>query len=469
MTSLDLSAEARQTLWKATLEYLESYYTDTSRRRVAPELDQEKIRNFVRQQNFNAAQPLLEALQHVISGMEAYTVHTPHPAYYGLFNPRTNFASILGDLITATYNPQLAAWSHAPFALEVENWLIQAFGEKMGYEAAQIDGVFCSGGAEANLTAVLCALNHRFPEITTDGLQHISAKPVLYCSAEAHHSVMKAASNTGLGRQAVRSIGIGDDLRIDLSELAARIAQDKQAGCTPFLVIATAGTTGVGAIDDLEKIAALCQQEKVWMHVDAAWGGALALHPEYSQWIKGIEKSQSITFDAHKWLSIPMGASFFMTSQPTILHQTFRISTEYMPKDAHSLPITDPYTHSIQWSRRFIGLKLYFSMLVFGWQGYAAVIEHQVKMGDLLRHKLLSKGWLLHNNSPMPVVCFSDPRFADDPDRVQRICQEAIQTGKVWLSVYPVKGQLTFRACITNYNTSEQDIDVLLNTLEVLR
>lgn len=469
MKNFDLTTDDRQELWKAVLEYLEAYYTDTSSRRVAPFLDQEAVRRFVRQPNFESGLPQHEALQHVIAGMETYAVHTPHPAYYGLFNPRANFAGILGDLITATYNPQLAAWSHAPFAVEVENWLIQSIGEKMGYEAPQLDGVFCSGGAEANLTAVLCALNHRFPEMNTDGLQGISARPVLYCSAEAHHSVMKAASNTGLGRQAVRAIDIGDDLCMAVAELAASIERDKQAGFTPFMVIATAGTTGVGAIDDLEKIAAICERESIWLHVDAAWGGAVALHSEYRHWLKGIEKSQSITFDAHKWLSIPMGASLFLTKQPDILHQTFRISTEYMPRDASALPITDPYTHSIQWSRRFIGLKLYFSLLLFGWEGYARVIEHQVKMGELLRQKLLQKGWLVQNNSPMPVLCFTDAAFIDHPERVHRVCQEAIHSGKVWLSVYPIKGQATLRACITNYNTSEKEIDVLVETLETLR
>ena len=152
----------------------------------------------------------------------------------------------------------------------------------------------------------------------------------------------------GLGYAAVRSIPVDKHLRMDLPVLEQTIAADQAAGHQPFLLIGTAGTTGGGAIDSLTSLADIAQRHDLWFHVDAAYGGAAILDPQLQPFLAGIERSDSITFDAHKWLSVPMGASMFLTSHRDILGQTFRITTDYMPKDAGELTITDPFTHSVQ-------------------------------------------------------------------------------------------------------------------------
>jgi len=176
----------------------------------------------------------------------------------------------------------------------------------------------------------------------------------------------------------------------------------------PFLVAGTAGTTGAGIIDPLPALADLCARERLWLHVDAAWGGAAALVPEMRSVLAGIERADSITFDAHKWLSVPMGAGIFLTRHRDILDRTFRITTEYMPREAEGMEVTEPYTHSMQWSRRFIGLKVFLTLAVAGWDGYAAAIRHQAAMGDLLRRELSENGWEIVNPTALPVVCFRD-------------------------------------------------------------
>src|SRR5207249_952234 len=143
--------------------------------------------------------------------------------------------------------------------------------------------------------------------------------------------------------------------------------------------------TSAGAIDPIPDLAGIAEREGLWYHVDAAWGGAAALLPELRPRLAGIERADSITFDALKWLSVPMGAGIFLTRHPSILERTFGTGTSYMPRDAAGLDVVDPYSHSMQWSRRFIGLKVYLSLLVAGWDGYAAAIRHQVAMGDRLR------------------------------------------------------------------------------------
>lgn len=468
MANLDLDSQTQKQFLAATLKRAQRFYENGKELKVASQADQRTVRHYVEQFDFTQGLPPEEAIRAVADGLEQFAVHTPHPRYFGLYNPRANFASIMADIMTAFYNPQIAAWSHAPFAAEVEAHLIREFGTRFGYPSHKSDGVFAGGGAEANLTALLCALHHHFPAIGESGIMDLPRRPVLYCSVEAHHSIVKAAKSIGLGASAVKDIPADDQQRMQPAKLRQRIQTDVDAGLQPFMVTGTAGTTGSGAIDPLPEIAAICRENRLWFHVDAAYGGAVALHKQYRQWIGGIELSDSITFDVHKWMSVPMAASMFLTSHPDILQKTFAISTDYMPKDAEDQPIVDPYVHSIQWSRRFIGLKLYLSLLIYGWEGYQDAITQQVAIGNYLRKKLVDSGWQVKNNSRLPVICFDHPTLQND-QKVRGLCDIIVKEGSVWISTYPINGRLTLRACITNYATTEADVDLLVETLERMR
>ena len=446
------------------VDRLESYLEKMRTLPVAPALDAEKIRNLASTFDFNHPLGFEEALDHVLHGLNIWQVHTPHPGYYGLFNPRSLFPGIAGDMIAAVYNPQLAAWSHSPFANEVENHLIRSFGERFGYHTADIDGNFTSGGAESNLTALLCALNHRFPDYAQNGLGNITSKPVFYVSAEAHHSFVKAARAAGLGTNNLRMIRVDRDLKMDVSRLEEAIRDDIRNGFTPFMVASTAGTTGAGVIDPLPEIEGICRGYQLWHHVDAAYGGAALLSDELAPFFTGLSDADSITFDAHKWLSVPMAGSLFITRRRRILEQTFRITADYMPKEAERMNIEDPYAHSLQWSRRFTGLKLYMSLLIFGWEGYAEILRKQTEMGNLLRRKLTGSGFTIYNQTPLPVILFGKEGYEHD-EGVKSLCDKVLKSGVAWISVYNMQGLPTLRACITNYMTEEEDLDMLLNEL----
>jgi glutamate/tyrosine decarboxylase-like PLP-dependent enzyme len=156
-----------------------------------------------------------------------------------------------------------------------------------------------------------------------------------------------------------------------------------------------------------------------------------------------------------------MGCSVFVTQDQEILHKTFRVTTEYMPKEAQDLAVTDAFTHSIQWSRRFIGLKLYLSVLTFGWRGYQQLIEHTLSMKDHLI-QLLEPQWKITNQSELPIVCCVPREQNVD---VAQICQQVVSSGKAWISVYPVNGVPSLRICITNYQTNEQHLKQLVDLL----
>jgi glutamate/tyrosine decarboxylase-like PLP-dependent enzyme len=182
--------------------------------------------------------------------------------------------------------------------------------------------------------------------------------------------------------------------------------------------------------------------------------------------LDGIEHSHSITFDAHKWLSVPMGAGIYLTRDPDILSRTFRTETAYMPREARGLDVVDPHLNSMQWSRRFTGAKLFLSLLAAGWDGYAGAIRHQTRMGVILRQLLASSGWRIENDSPLPVVCFSDPGGADP----HAIAMKIVASGQAWISTTLLKQSKTvLRACITNFLTAEEDIEALVAALNAAR
>ena len=459
----------RKEVLAATLERIDRYYQNTKDFKASPVLDINNIKDFIGRMNLNKSSIPEEAIDHVLDGLENFSVHTPHPKYFGLFNPRSNFAGILADIITAFYNPQLAAWSHAPFAVEIEAKVIKDMASKFGYEEKSSDGVFTTGGAEANLTALLCALNDKYEKYSVEGLLTLNKRPIVYCSQEAHHSIQKAARTVGLGVDSVRTIKTDSDLALDIQDLKRALNELDKERYEPLIIIGTAGTTGTGAIDDLKSLNQLCKSHGIWFHVDAAYGGGAVLSDSLKNNLDHIQHSDSITFDAHKWMSVPMGTSMFLTSHNNILSKTFRITTEYMPKEASDLDVIEPYSHSIQWSRRFNGLKIYLSLLIYGWQEYEKIIDHQTRMGEVLRSKLINDGWVVKNKTPFPIVCFTDSILESDEQFTSIVLDRILSSGKSWLSVYPVNGVPCFRACITNYSTTEHEVSELVNELNMER
>jgi glutamate/tyrosine decarboxylase-like PLP-dependent enzyme len=468
--TLSLDGAQREALWREVVEQIARFEDGVREVSVAPALDPPAIRALLAGVEFQTPRPPLDAVRFVVEALWASQVHTSNPRYFGLFNPAPSAMGVVADTLTAAFNPQLAAWSHAPFANEVEMHLIRALGEKFGYTEG--DGTFASGGAEANHTAVICALVSRFPEFSRHGLRALPGQPAIYISQQAHHSFLKAARATGLGTDAIREVPVRDDPTMDAVQLSKMLARDSQAGLVPTLLVATAGSTSAGAIDGLPELAAIAREHALWFHVDAAWGGAAALVPELRHLLDGIEQADSITFDVHKFLSMPMGAGLFLTRHRRILGEAFRITTDYMPKDAAALDIVDPYTHSMQWSRRFIGLKLFLTLLVAGWDGYAAVIRHQVEMGRRLAAMLDAAGWRVVNRTDLAVACFVDKQRPDGESAayLQAVADHIVASGGGWISTTRLKdGQPVLRACITNFRTEECDLQALIVALEEAR
>jgi glutamate/tyrosine decarboxylase-like PLP-dependent enzyme len=444
---------------------MESYAEGVDELPVSRSPDAEQLRRRIGAYDFADSVPAGEALDFVADLLQKTQVHTPHRSYYGLFNPNPTTMGIAGDALTAAFNPQLAAWSHNPAACEIEQHLLREIGSRFGYDRAEVAGSFTSGGAEANHSGLLCALASTFPEFGELGVAAIDGRPTLYVTAESHHSFAKAARLCGLGTDAVRAVEVDDRFVMDPADLARRVAEDRAAGARPFFVVATMGTTNAGLLDPLDAIHEIAVRDGLWLHADAAWGGGAALAPELRGHLGPIERADSITFDAHKWMSVPMGAGVFLTRHREAPERTFSIRTDYMP--VLGTDVVEPHLTTMQWSRRFIGLKVFLSLAVAGWDGYAAAIRHQARMADHLRDGLESEGWRVVNETPLPTVCWIDAQSTDrSSERLAAICKNVVDSGAAWISTTKIAGRVpVLRATITNYRTEASDVDALVESL----
>jgi glutamate/tyrosine decarboxylase-like PLP-dependent enzyme len=432
---------------------------------VTPEVSPRTIRSYLAEHyDLSTTKPLESVIADVAGMMRRWSLHSTHPRYFGLFNPTANLPSVVADALVALYNPQLATWTHAPVANEIERFTLEFLMRHFGLDPNTGFASFTTGGAEANLSAVLVALTHHFPNYGDAGLRlGIDTQPIIYLSEEAHDSFAKIAHITGLGRQALRAIPADDRLKLDVSALFAQVNEDRAAGHSPFLVVGTAGTTSAGIIDPLPELATFCREQGLWFHVDAAWGGAAVLSPRLRTYLSGIELADSITCDAHKWFSVSMGAGMFFCRHRESTSRTFRISAAYMPEEIRDT--WNPYTTTIQWSRRFIGLKLFMTLAESGSEGLADRIEHQAEMGELLRRELELAGWEILNETPLPVVCFMHSRLA--PQQLPLMLNRLYSQKSVWISATRLRGHIpALRACITSFRTQAKDVTFLVETLE---
>lgn len=435
---------------------------------IVPNVTPEEIRAHLGSRyDFKRTIALDEVIADVEQMLRKWQVQVTHPRYFGLYNPSVMPASVVADALVAMFNPQLANWRTSPAANEIERHTLAWLTDKFGLPQDSI-ATFTSGGSEANLSAVVVALTWAFPEYGEHGLRKLSGQPAIYLTEETHHGFNKIAHMVGLGRRSLRTVATDFGLRMKPDDLRQRVAEDRKNGFIPFMVIGSAGTTAAGVIDPLPEIAQMCDEEGLWFHADAAWGGAAVVSPRLRLHLAGIERADSITCDAHKWLSVPMGCGMFFCRHRESVAQAFRSDVTYMPAKSagsHDTAGTtfDPLTNSAQWSRRFIGLKLFMAVAEHGEAGYAEILEHQARMGRVLRESLAASGWRIVNSTPFPVVCFTRDGL------VPAVLLAALRERQIaWMSEAQLGGVPVIRACITSFKTTKQDIEWVVGEMSSL-
>jgi glutamate/tyrosine decarboxylase-like PLP-dependent enzyme len=280
-----------------------------------------------------------------------------------------------------------------------------------------------------------------------------------YTSRDCHIAWLKIAHQAGVGRAALRLVDTDGKGRMDAHALTRAIAADRAAGTVPVMLVATAGTTGGGMIDPLHACADIAQRERLWFHVDAAWGGAALASEKLRGLLSGVERSDSLIIDAHKWLATTMGCAIFITRHGHLLSEAFHASTSFMPSSLSNL---DPYLNSVQWSRRFLGLRLFLALAAAGWEGLGAHVERGVEVVHQIKARLVDLGWTVANDSALAVLDAIPPAALGD---VRALVRRVVASGRAWVAPTLFEGRDVVRICATNGQTSEKDIDALIAVL----
>jgi glutamate/tyrosine decarboxylase-like PLP-dependent enzyme len=440
---------------------IETFPNEVRELRVAPTVSSSEIRRRLERYTFAEEVPLADALSDVAGMLRQWTLHAQHPRYFGLFVPGVHEAGVWADALAALYNPQVGAWWHAPAANEIETHTLNFLAAVIGYDAKVAQ--FTTGGSEANLTALLAAIASAYPSSVEQGVGAAASNGTVYVSSQAHHSIHKAVRIAGLGTAVLRTVPCNERLEMDVESLRRLVASDVKRGFRPIMIVGTAGTTTAGAIDDLEIIGEIAREHSAWFHADAAWAGAAGFSPRLRSLLHGIELADSVTWDAHKWLSVPMGAGMFFCRRADVLHSLFGVDAAYVPKKTDEGD--DLYLTSLQWSRRFIGLKVFITLATQSREGVGARIDRQVDVAEYLRRRLTDSGWLVVNDTALPLVCFTHPKLADRA-AVDAVAQHVVSGGRAWISAASLPAGRVLRACITHDDCASGDVDVLHGELQ---
>ena len=429
---------------------------------VMPDLDMERFRQELAAFDFATPRPLPALIDWTITQLEHGAVHMTHPRYFGLFNPAPTFPAQAADRISGCFNPQLASSGSSPVPVAIEAHVIGALAARAGLPASS-GGHFTTSGSEANYTALVCALSRAEARFATEGVRAFAGPVALYTSRDCQPAWHKIAHQAGIGRQAVRLVETDGSGRMDVLALAQVVRDDRRRGLIPVLIAPTAGTTGAGMVDPLAACADVARECAAWYHVDAAWGGAALCSDRLRGELAGIERADSITIDAHKWFATTMGCGMFITRHPQVLSDAFHVGADFMPSTASRI---DPYLNSLQWSRRFLGLRLFLALASAGWSGYAAHVERSVEVIDRIKTGLLARGWSIANESRLAVLCAIPPQ---ESSPVRDIVQRLLASGQAWAAVAKFEGRDVVRICATHGEVSCADVEILVDRLEKCR
>jgi aromatic-L-amino-acid/L-tryptophan decarboxylase len=406
----------------------------------------------------------LSAVHHeFLQNILPYSNGNVHPGFMGWVHGGGNAAGMLAEMLAAGLNANLAGRDHAP--IEVERQMVHWMRELFGFPETA-SGLFVTGTSMANLIAILVARDTALGfDVRRSGVAANPKKLTAYASMAAHGSLRRALDFCGLGSEALRLVPVDSQHRINLAALRHTIESDRAAGYSPFLLIGTAGTVDTGAIDDLDGLADIASEERMWLHVDGAYGALGILAPEIAPRLAGIEAADSLAFDFHKWGQVPYDAGFVLVRDGELHRKAFASPAAYLEREVRGLAAgsTWPCDLGPDQSRGFRALKTWFTLKVYGLQALGLTIARTCELARYLGQRVKATEELeLLAPVSLNVVCF---RFrCRDADRVNaRIVVHLQESGVCAPSTTRIDGELAIRAAIANHRTNAAHIDALID------
>jgi aromatic-L-amino-acid/L-tryptophan decarboxylase len=394
-----------------------------------------------------------------------HAAREPHPGFIAYVPSCPTFPAVLGDWLATGFNFFAGVWPVAAGPNEIELVVLDWFRQWLGLPDGT-SGLLTSGGSGANLTAMIAARHH-----VTQGDASRIARLTVYASDQVHSSVTRAAWLAGVPRENVRSLATDDEFRLRVDALRDALARDRAAGRIPLMVVASAGTTNTGSVDPLGDIATLCERERVWMHVDAAYGGFAILTDTGRRALAGIERADSITLDPHKWLFVPFECGCLLARDPHRLKAAFQIFPEYLADAQSGHEAVNFADYGEQLTRYSRALKVWISVRYFG----TDAIRDAIDRGAMLARRLeqcVRETPRLEVVSParFGIVCFrvrpdGVPEGPELDALNERVLARVVGEGRYFISSTRLRGAFALRACILGFRTAEEDIDGLVRSV----
>ena len=382
-------------------------------------------------------------------------LHVDHPRFFAFVPGPNNFVSTMADALTAGFNVFNGTWLGGSAAAALELGIVRWLCRICGFPDAA-GGLFVSGGSMANLTALVAA-RHSL-------LQDRVESATIYFSDQTHSSVERALRVIGFAPEQMRKLRSDQKFRLSIQTLSGAIAEDRANGLRPFCVIANAGTTNTGAVDPLNELADLAAKEKLWLHIDGAFGAAAVLSERGREMLHGLERADSISLDPHKWLFQSFECGCVLVRDAARLKSAFQIKPDYL-RDVHrSLEEFNPCDYGVQLTRSFRALKIWLSLQTFGVAAFRRAITRGFELAEVAERELRArKGWEILSPAEMATVCF---RFGKSDELQTQLVDAMMKEGYALLTSTELRGAVSLRLCTINPRTTEQDIVETINRLD---
>lgn len=463
MPTGDMDPRAFREHGRAVIDRIADYLAHPGNVAVLPALEPGDVRSALPAAAPEHPEPFDEILADYDRVIVPNTTHWNHPGFFAYFAITASGPGILAEALTAALNVNAMLWRSGPAQTELEEVTLGWLRDLMGLPPS-FHGVINDTASSSTLYALAAAREAADPGIRAAGMSGRDAPRFrVYCSEEAHSSVDKAVITLGLGHDNLVRLPTDDAFRLSPDALARAVRQDHARGFRPLAVVATVGTTGVTAIDPVPAIADVCRDEGLWLHVDAAYGGAAAIIPELRHVLDGCDRADSLVVNPHKWLFTPIDCSAAYTRHPDVMRRAFSITPEYL-KTAEADEVTNLMDYGVSLGRRFRSLKLWFVLRYFGREGIVDALREHIRLAGLFA------GWvdddpLFHRLAPVPfsVVAFRcAPAGDSDEARLDalnaRILDRVNGSGEVFLSHTRVRGRYAIRLAIGNLRTREEHV-----------
>jgi aromatic-L-amino-acid/L-tryptophan decarboxylase len=414
-----------------------------------------------------------EPMEQIIADIDRLIVpaltHWSHPSFFAYFATSTSAPGIFGELLTAAFDNKAMLWRTSPASTELEEVALDWLRQMMGLDEG-LSGIIYDTASVSSMHAIAAAREGVEMRIREEGMSGRNDLPLLrvYASEQAHSSIEKGIITLGLGQKSLRKIPTDAEFRMDAEALGAAVEEDERNGFLPFCVVATVGTTSTSSIDPVREIVPVCEEHRMWLHVDTAYAGSAAVVPELRYILDGCERADSVVTNPHKWLFTPFDLSVLYCRHMDLLRRAFSLVPEYL-RTPEQEKVRSGSDYGIQLGRRFRALKLWMIIRYFGHEGLAARIREHCRLARLFASWVEeSPDWELLAPVPFSLVCFRASPPLDAPNEEARnarlnVLNEAIMhgvnaTGKALLSHTKLNDKITLRLSIGNIRTTEKHV-----------